>query len=132
MIKLKGDNPLNYCLDIKETKSFLNNHIDKELLDEKLNLICYQSTNWDTCLSIISYFVAMSIGSLSKKRGNHQEILNRLYELPNEMFLHIQGFDSDFIDYMMSNLNEFNSLEEMLIFMEMGLSDHNYDRIICS
>ena len=86
--------------------------------------------NWEISVHIISYFFTIVLSGM-KKRGDYKsELIEILYQKKEEMYITIQDLDGYFVEYMMRNVNEYESMEEMLVQIELGYSQRNYTKSI--
>jgi len=124
---------LHYCLNKQQMTDFLDFIVfNKNMIDEELDIIVDGARIWQDELICFSYLFSMILEKKTKEGFDCHRYIDEIYKLPEELFLSIQEFDSDFIRYMMGNMrNDSLSLEEDLVQLQTRLSEYSYDRTIC-
>lgn len=123
---------MHYCLSKQQMAEFLdyivnNNH----MTDDSLSAVVEGARIWQDQLICFSYLFSMILEKKAKGGIDCHSDIEKLYELPEELCLSIQEFDSEFVRYMLGNLrNDSLSLEEDLVQLQTSLSEHFYDKTI--
>lgn len=122
---------MHHCLSKEELEKLIElkaNFIDK--LDDEdgyLNLWIDNAENWRDELAGLSYFLSKILEIKLKKGIDCQNLIRLIHDLPDQMWLHLQQFDVEFVQYMLAHVRTSElSLEENLIELQNGLGEHQY------
>ncbi len=122
---------MHYCLSKEELEKLIElkaNSIDR-LNDEDgyLSLWIDNAENWRDELTGLSYFLSKILEIKLKKGIDCQNLIRLIHELPDQMWLHLQQFDIEFVQYMLAHVRTSElPLEENLIELQNGLGEHQY------
>ncbi len=125
----------HYCLSKDELEKFIDYKLETHQvgdIEDYLKTIIEQSENWQTEISILSYFFSQIIESKMKTKDNDvKKLINNLYELKEILRFLIQEFDYNFIEMMLRSERQENlSLEDNLIDLQNAIGNHEYKKII--
>jgi hypothetical protein len=83
--------------------------------------------NWNIELMCLTYLLSKILERKGKGNADCQQILERIFTLPDEMWLSYQEFDLGFVKYLFRHIrNTELDLETDLINAQNKLSDHVY------
>lgn len=117
---------LYYLLELKRKK------IGRSKLDAEIFYKFEEAENWELQLDIINYFVAQLL-ERKHKVETKLELVELIYRLHsnNELWIEIEEFDFNFIDYLMSHIRDKAlNLEENIIDLKDKYTNHDYRQII--
>lgn len=118
-----------YCMNREELKQFLDFKISCQPIDN--NELVHWITEadcWQDELSCLIYLFAQIIDRKNQEEKPCQKLIEFLYQLPEQMYLTIQEFDSEFIDNMLRHIRDNSlSLEEELVKFQDRISQHQYE-----
>ena len=84
--------------------------------------------NWQDELGCLTYLFAMVLEGKGKDGGDCQRLIDLLYQLAERMYIYIQEFDLDFVEFMLRNVRSAGlSLEEELIDLQNRLREFRYE-----
>ncbi len=123
---------MHYCMNKEELRQFLDYQLHhREVSNEELRKWIDQAENWEDELGCLAYLFAEILEKQAKLGVNCQPLIELLYQLPEQMNLSIQEFDSDFVEYLLRNTREPGlSLEEELVRLQNGLRERRYDKTL--
>lgn len=125
---------MNYCFNKEAISLLLSHKVDKlKIEEEELLSIIELSEGWNCSIFLVNYLLSKIIerriinGSLSKT------LLDDIYSLNNGMNIHIHEFDSDFVDFLLTqprpSIN--GTLEEALLSVLEDYIYNKYGSSIC-
>lgn len=124
---------MHYCMNKEELRQFLDyqaNHHEVSSSEELRGWID-RAENWEGELGCLVYLFAEVLEKQAKLGENCQPLIEKLYQLPEQMYFSIQEFDSDFVEYLLRNTREPGlSLEEELVRLQNSLRERRYDKTL--
>ncbi len=120
---------MHHCLNRDELAKFImskTNQWKPEDEDKSLLLSIENSENWYVEISVLTYFLSKILEVNVKQNRLCSNIIEMIYELPDKMWLNIQEFSVDFVDYMLNHLRSSESLEDNLIELQNDISEYRY------
>lgn len=123
---------MTHCLSKQELTEIIDHIVYKKTMnDDELKTLFECAQCWQDQLICLSYLLSMILEKKQKDGGDRQRVIDKIYRLPDELFLFIQEFDSDFVHYMLRHTrNNSLSLEEDLVLLQNELAEHRYDKAI--
>lgn len=122
---------MKYCLSKNELLNFIDHIINKTEINEETRTQVESAKNWHDQLICLSYFLSIILERKKQDGEDCQKIIDEIYQQPEELFLSIQEFDSDFVHYIIRHTrNRSLSLEDDLILLQNDLAEHLYDKAI--
>ena len=123
------------CLTREELEKLIAMEIENSIdWEEKkiLELLIENAKNWSDQLTGFSYFLSKIFEKKLKEGQTYEDlvvVLDKTYQLQESMWLEIQEFDQDFMNYILkseSGRDRSLSLEDQLIQSQEKLSRHEY------
>jgi hypothetical protein len=123
---------MHHCLSKDELKQFLDLKVNNvAITTEDLRLWIDLADNWQDELGALTYFLSHILERRVKDGLDCVGLIRIFYALPEVTWLHIQEFDSKFIDYMLRNLRDKRrNLEEELMDLQNRFREYNYERTL--
>lgn len=120
-----------YCLSKKELNEILEHFIEKKDLDHILHLRLINAQNWQEELGVLNYLFSQLIIRKVKKKDDDYSFIDFLYNLPSKIYLSIEEFNWQFIQFMMKNKRDKSiTLEEELLGIQNKWANYEFDSII--
>jgi ADP-ribosylglycohydrolase len=95
--------------------------------NSNLNAIFDAATCWTDEVVIILYFATKIIEQKIKVNADVRALIQELKELPRSAFFSYQGFDQEFVEFMMSNVRTKNTtLEENILLLQARLDKYDF------
>jgi hypothetical protein len=122
----------HYCLNKKELTELILSRVGNIAIDdEELSLRVKTAELWQDELSSLTYLLSHIVEGYKKKGRDYVEVLVAFYSLEEEMFFSVQECDHRFVTYMLRNTRDPSlSLEEELVNLQVGISEHSYARTL--
>jgi len=112
--------------------------IDKLLLESNadenngLDALIENSRSWENPICIVSYLLSQVLESLKKVPLDCEDIVCKLYSLPDEFWIEFWELDVDFIKYIMQHTRCENvNIQDMVKQSYENFGKHNYGSIVC-
>ena len=121
-----------HCLSQQELSDFIDHLVLYKMKDDKiLNAIIQHSQDWHQEIIILAYFLTIVLARKKKENDYNQTILDSIYGLPEDMFLEINGFNNDFIKFLLINIRDKSlSLEEDLLNIHNLYKNYDYTKTL--
>ena len=123
---------MSYCFDKKEASVFIESKIlqsnsDLELIKKRID----NAQDWVEEIVLLSYFLAIFFERKKTLSLSYAQIFQKLNNIINEMYICLQEFDVDYLDYLLKNVRDKSlNLEEELVELQNSLSDYNYAKTL--
>ena len=123
---------MTYCLNRLELTEIIDHIVNKKTMnDDELKELFESAQYWQDQLICLSYLLSIILERKQKDGENCQKVIDEIYRLPDELFIFIQEFDSDFVDYMLRHTrNSSLSLVDDLVLLQNNMAKHLYDKTI--
>lgn len=123
---------MHHCLSKDELRQLLNLKADNLAIEtDELRIRIELADNWQDELGALTYLFSHILERRAKGGLDCAGLIKMFYELPEVMSLHIQEFDSDFVEYMLRNIRDKSlTLEEELVGLQNRLREYDYERTL--
>jgi hypothetical protein len=121
-----------YCLDVNELRQLLDLKVAKKDIEEDyLSRLIDNAENHVEELSAHTYLLCRILETHAGKQYCHV-LLERFYELPEEMSIWIEELDGRFLGYMLRHQRavDGSDLEHDLVSIQRRYREYRYDRTI--
>ncbi len=117
-----------HCLTASEIANLLSSLVDEgDYLDANLTLMIELAKSWEILLVCHNLFVARHID-----KSTHGEMkIEQIYSLTDVHAFEIQEGGDQFVNYLLRHQrSEAQSLDEALVEIQKGLSEHDYAKAL--
>jgi len=124
---------MHYCLNREQLQQLLDLKMaGTPVEDAALRCMIDGAENWQDEVGVHNYLVCLILCSRLRAGRECQRLVERLYELPDEMYLYIQELESGFVEYVLKNLRSTSrcSIEDDLVELQLAWRDYRYDATI--
>ena len=123
---------MHYCLNKIELSQLINLKFkNQRLSDENIKIVIGNSENWQDELGCITYLFSMILERNKDAYKECIDLINLYFELPDQMFIRIESFNFEFIDFMIRNKrSDILTLEEELIELDNRKCEYEFKKTI--
>ena len=121
------------CLNKEQSVQLLDIDVENFKLrndPSEFEILLHNCRNWDAQLTLLAYLMSQIFESKSKQGIDKNSLTDKLYkmlDLREYIWLNIQEFDVNFIDYLYRYTKDDSlNLEESLVQIQDWLNEHKY------
>lgn len=114
---------------IRFINEFVSNSHDNS--DDELSTIIEQCKCYENELHCLTYYVSLISQILKKKKSHQVELIEKIYDIPNQASFYLEEMDEEFTDFMINhNRKSGLTLEDNLNYIHLKYLNNEHDEKI--